>query len=444
MQETLQAIYGMDAAGQATRYAAALDRFAATYGPGAGWVFRAPGRVNLIGEHTDYNHGFVLPVALDRDILLVARPRLDNLVRLANSEAVFPAFAFQISENIPAGPPGSWENYAKGAAQELARQLQKPVRGLDGFVAGQAPRGVPRGAGLSSSSALTVVCTLALAHFNGWQPERVTLARHCSEAEWYVGTRGGIMDQFISLLARRDHALFLDCRPDATGQYPMEHIPLPVGYHLLVVDSKVRHQNVRGAFNRRVAACRAGVGLLRAHYPHITHLRDVQQVPWAALEPHLPESITVRQLQAQGIELGDIPGIAPDDELKVRARCRHVWTENQRVLTAVAAMRAGDVGSLGELLQAAHTSARDDYEVSCPELDLLVAALMEMPGVLGARLTGAGWGGCVIALVEEPAVEDVSRRIQARYHEATQLNADVYVCRAGLAAGLVGEYTVSK
>jgi len=438
----LQTIYGDDAATQAHRYRAALDAFVASYGPGEVFIFRAPGRINLIGEHTDYNHGYVLPVALDKDILLLARPRPDGMVRLTNLEEEFPPRAFAIGPTIPPGPSGDWGNYARAAAQALARRLGRDLGGLDGLVAGGPPHGVPRGAGLSSSSALTVVVAIALACLNEWLPDGVTLAEFCAEAEWYVGTRGGIMDHFIALLARRDHALFLDCRPDWKGRYIMEHIPLPRDYLLLIADSGVRHQNVRGLFNRRVAACRAGVELLRAHFPGITHLRDVQEVPWAKLAPHLPEEVTVGELWERGIELGDVPGLTSDTRLRVHARCRHVWMENRRVRAAVAALLAGDVAKLGCLLNEAHASARDDYEISCPELESLVRAARAVEGVAGARLTGAGWGGCIVALVHREAVPTFEAEVADQYQAETGRKAAIFACRAGPGAGLMATVCV--
>nr|HID13614.1 hypothetical protein [Anaerolineae bacterium] len=221
LSDALERIYGEAAEAQQARYSAALTTFTRIYGPGPVHVFRAPGRVNLIGEHTDYNHGFVLPVALDRDVLLLARPRPDEVVRLHNVEPAFPPHTFTIGPTIPAASRGDWSNYIRGAAQMVARHAPPAppvyggasVRGMDALVAGAPPHGVPRGAGVSSSSALLVVAALALAHLNNWRPDPVSFARLCSEAEWYVGTRGGIMDQFIAMLARPGHALFLDCRP---------------------------------------------------------------------------------------------------------------------------------------------------------------------------------------------------------------------------------------
>ncbi|RME58355.1 MAG: galactokinase [Caldilineae bacterium] len=433
----LEDIYGEAASAHESRYRAALDAFVQAYGPGPVHIFRAPGRVNLIGEHTDYNQGYVMPVALDRDVLFLARPRPDALIRLVNVEDGFPPRSFTISPRIPSGQRGDWSNYVRGPAQELARRLPA-ITGMDCLVNGAPPLGVPRGAGLSSSSALTVAAAVALAHFAGWAWQGNEMARLCAEAEWYVGTRGGVMDHFIALLAQRGHALFLDCRPDAAGRLHYEPIPLPGGFRLLVVNSGVHHANVRGEFNQRVAACRAGVALLRRHWPGIHALRDVEGVDWAALEPHLPEAVTLAALMAQGLDLGDLPNVPPDAPLRVRACCRHVWTENHRVRQAVAAMKAGDVDRLAHLLDEAHASARDDYRISTPELDALVEAAREVPGVRGARLTGAGWGGCVISLVPAQQVQRFETHVQERYRTVTGRQAEIFPCQAGPGAGLAG------
>lgn len=434
---SLEAVYGPAAAEQQARYGRALALFREHYGPGPVYIFRAPGRVNLIGEHTDYNHGLVLPVALDRDILILARPRNDGIVQLANEEPEFPPHTFLIGPDIPSAPPGDWSNYARGAAQALARELGRSLRGFDGLVAGQPPHGVPRGVGLSSSSALTVVVAVTLAHLNAWHPERVALARLTAEAEWYVGTRGGIMDQFIALLARRGHALFLDCRPDGQGHHRTEHVPLSDTYRILIADSGVRHENVRGEYNRRVAACRAGVELLKRRFPGVTHLRDVQVIAWGELASALPEAITVGELLRRGIELGDIPGLTRDTVLKVRARCRHVWTENVRVRAAVEALRQRHMYRLARVMEEAHASARDDYEISCPELEVLVEAAREVEGVAGARLTGAGWGGCIVAMVHRDAVDAFEAHVQERFRQATGRETKIFACASGSGAGLV-------
>ncbi|MBN1966577.1 MAG: galactokinase [Anaerolineae bacterium] len=437
MAASLEPIYGQGAAGQLPRYRAGYRRFADLYGEPATLVCRASGRVNLIGEHTDYNHGFVLPVALDRDTLLFARPRPDGLIHLQNSEPDFPPVAFASAETILPGPPGDWGNYARGVAETLARDLGRALVGFDGLVVGQAPQGVPRGAGLSSSSALTVAVAVALASLNGWEPTPEQLAGFCARAEWYVGTRGGIMDHFASVLGQQGNGLFLDCRPDGGGRYRFQSVPLPAGYQLLIVNSGVSHRNVGGGFNSRVAACRAGVALLNGAFPGITHLRDVQAVPWDDLAPHLPQDVTASELAAQGVDLGDLPGLDADLPLRVRARCRHVWSENRRVEAAVTAMQRGDVATLGGLLNAAHDSARDDYEVSCDELEVLVGAARQVEGVAGARLTGAGWGGCIIALVHHAAAADFTAQVGTTYRATTGIDPAIFACRAASGAGRV-------
>ncbi len=433
----LTEIYGSGAATQMVRYRAALDAFRAAYGPGPVHLFRAPGRVNLIGEHTDYNHGYVLPVALDRDVLLLARPRSDGQVRLANVEGDFTPRSFAVSDAIPSAVAGDWSNYARGPAQELTRLLGAPVPAFDGLVSAAPPFGVPRGAGVSSSSALTVAMAVAFAHFADWKWKGAEMARLCSDAEWYVGTRGGIMDQFIALLAERGHALFLDCRPDSAGNFRTRPIPLPAGYRLLVMDSGVRHTNTRNEFNQRVAACRAGVALLRREMPGITHLRDVENAEWTLLEAQLPEEVSVAQLRAGGVELGDLPNVPDDAPLRVRACCRHVWTENRRVLETLDALGSNDIPRVGSLLDDAHTSAAEDYRISTPELDALTVAARQIDGVAGARLTGAGWGGCVISLVPEAQVDEFATHVGRVYSRETGREATIFPCSAGPGAGLV-------
>jgi len=473
--DVLERIYGDGAEAQQARYSAALETFTQVYGPGPVHGFRAPGRVNLIGEHTDYNGGFVLPVALDRDVLLLARPRSDSLVRLHNVEAAFPPQTFTIGPAIPSAPRGDWSNYVRGAAQMVIQQVGAQqsnshqagppahetdtlritdyglritdyafVRGMDALVVAAAPYGVPRGAGVSSSSALTVVAALALARLNGWQPDPVPFARLCSEAEWYVGTRGGMMDQFIALLARPGHALFLDCRPQGPApsqaegpRYSLAHVRLPSKVRIMVADSGVHHTNVRGEYNLRVAACRAGVACLRARYPGIAKLRDVQDVDWAELAPLLPEALAVAEARVRGADLDDVPLPTDDAALRVRACCRHVHSENARVQATVAALEAGDVATAGRLLNEAHTSARDDYEISCPELEVLVEAARAVEGTAGARLTGAGWGGCIVALVHQEAVAQFEVEVSHRYREATGREAAIFACSAGGGAELV-------
>ena len=336
-----------------------------------------------------------------------------------------------------AGPPAHETDALRVTGYGLRITDYAFVRGMDALVAAASPYGVPRGAGVSSSSALTVVAALALAWLNGWQPDPVPFARLCSEAEWYVGTRGGMMDQFIALLARPGHALFLDCRPQGPDRYTLAHVRLPSNVRVMVADSGVHHANVRGEFNLRVAACRAGVACLRARYPGIAKLRDVQEVDWAELSPLLPEALTVADARARGADLDGVPLPTGDAALRVRVCCRHVHSENARVRATVAALEAGDVATAGRLLNEAHTSARDDYGISCPELEVLVEAARAVEGTVGARLTGAGWGGCIVALVHQEAVTQFEIEVSHRYREVTGREAAIFACSAGGGAELV-------
>jgi galactokinase len=275
------------------------------------------------------------------------------------------------------------------------------------------------------------------------------LAHLCSEAEWYVGTRGGMMDQFAALLSRGGACLFLDCRPMADGTYHYEHVPIPGGIQVVLLTSGVQHQNVRGEFNQRVAECKVGVRLLQAHHPTVELLRDVTPQAlglseasfWAEIEDLLPERATADELAARGVERSWLDELIADHGLgagrvfEVRPRCRHVITENARVLEGVSALRDGQVERFGALMNAAHASMSEDYGASCPEVDRLAALVRAHEGVLGARITGAGWGGGVVALVRGGMgwIED----LQAAYQEATGLTCAAYVCRPGDGAGLV-------
>ncbi|HXF64136.1 MAG TPA: galactokinase [Caldilineaceae bacterium] len=442
VNDALTPIYGPGAPAQRQRYRDALAYFRQLYGPGPVAILRAPGRVNIIGEHTDYNHGFVLPAALDKDILLLARPRADRELHVANIEPAFEPFHFTLAQTIPPAAPGHWSNYLRGAGQMVANQSPTMPPGMDALVVGAAPFGVPRGAGLSSSSALVVATAVALAHFAGWQPDLAHLAHLCADAEWYVGTRGGMMDHFAALLSRRDHALFLDCLPDANGQYTFRHIPFPSSHRLLVVDSGVHHDNVRGEYNQRVAACRAALLLLERLAPPMPDLRVLQDAPWPRIERELVGEITPAELAQMGLKLDEIPGVAPDNPLRVMACVRHVWSENNRVLATIAALERNDVEEVGRLLIEAHASARDDYQISTPELDFLVDTAGRLDGVAGARLTGAGWGGCVVVLVAAGAVNQVEQALAAAYQGRFGRRPPTFVCQAGPGAGHVVTVTL--
>lgn len=437
---------------QVSRYQKALHAFRLAFGPGPVHIYRAPGRVNLIGEHTDYNHGFVLPMALEKDILLLARPRSDGRVLLRNIEpARFPERSFALSASIRPGPVGDWANYVKGPAQALVRLLGIE-RGMDALVVGKAPFGVPIGAGLSSSSALTVAAAMALLDLNHGSMPPMEFAQFCAQAEWYVGTRGGVMDHFTAVLGRRGHALLLDCRPAGVPptQYHTEWVPLPQQYSILVCDSGKRRANTLSDYNLRVAECKIGAALLQRYWPAVTHLRDVtpERMGFAPadldafLAEHLPEEADFAALRHLGLSPAFLDSLAADHRLpptqtfRVRARCRHVIRENQRVIESVSALRASDGRRFGRYMLESHQSLRDDYAASCTEVDTLVELLAGRPEVLGARLTGAGWGGCVVALLDAGADTGFMAELADKYQERTGLPLEWFAGRA--AAGVNG------
>lgn len=365
-------------------------------------VVRAPGRVNLIGEHTDYNEGFVLPVAIDRAIYIAARARADRQVRLValdmGQRAEFTLDAIVRDE------AAMWSNYVRGVALFL-QEAGYALRGLDGVIQGD----VPRGAGLSSSAALEMAAALAFAATSGLALDRVQMALIGRRAEnEFVGVQTGIMDQFISALGRRDHALWLDCR---SLDYRL--VPLPADVRLVVADSGVRRGLVASAYNQRRAECEEGVRRLAERLPSIRALRDVSVAAFEAHKDVLPEP--------------------------VRRRVQHVVYENRRVLDAVAALQRGDLAAMGRLMDASHTSLRDLYQVSGPELDALVEIARRVPGCLGARLTGAGFGGCTVNLVEQYAVPAVVAAIERDYPARTGRTPRVYICRAVDGAGQVAD-----
>ena len=336
LHPALARVYGDDEAvlaQQARRYERGLAAFAREYGPGNVWVLRAPGRVNLIGEHTDYQQGYVLPMALDRDVLVFARPRGDAEVHLANIEAGYGRRQFTLAADIPPQRRGDWANYAQGPAQAVARQYGERLFGYDALVDGAPPEGVPRGAGLSSSSALVVAMSAVSLRLNNLLIDRAGLAALAGQAEWYVGTRGGVMDQFSAVVSRPGHALFLDCRPGPGDRYTYRHVPVPPGHVLVVIESGMEHVNTGPRYNQRVAEARLGVRLLQAYYPEITHLRDVEGVDWDTLAPYLPETVTAAELRGQGLapeDLLDEGARLSADTFTVRRRCRHIHSENRR------------------------------------------------------------------------------------------------------------------
>lgn len=369
------------------------QRFAEVFGRQPAIIVRAPGRVNLIGEHTDYNDGYVLPIAIDRHILVAAAPRHDRQVVLHALDFGETA-AFSL-DNIERDPAKTWSNYQRGVAYFLEERGFK-LPGLDAVITGD----IPIGSGLSSSAAVEVSMAYTWQALVGFELSRVELALLCQRAEnEFVGMRCGIMDQFVCALGQRAHALLIDCR-----SLEYQPVPIPAGVAVVVADTMKRRGLVDSEYNTRRRECEEGVHILQRHLPNIKALRDVSVAQFAEYEGQLPE--------------------------KVRQRCRHVIYENERVLRSIAALQAGDLDTFGQLMNESHASLRDDYEVSCTELDIMVEAAWKADGVYGSRMTGAGFGGCTVSLVAEEAVEDFRAQVAAAYQEAIGIVPQIYVCRA--------------
>jgi galactokinase len=369
----------------------AIDAFQARFGTPPAVVASAPGRVNLIGEHTDYNDGFVFPAALDRGTAVAIAPRTDDRLVMCSGNGG-PEGSFPVARLYPS-EDRAWTDYIIGVAA-LLRDRGHAIEGANICVHGN----VPRGAGLSSSAALELSTALALIEQNGLSLPALDVIRLCQQAEHeFAGVKCGIMDQFISRLGKRDHALMLDCR---SLDYAL--VPIPPGVELLVCDTGVRRALAGSEYNRRRAECEAGVRYFASRRPGITALRDV----------------TPDDLREAGGTLDPV----------VRRRCEHVVGENGRVLDAAEALRAGDLSQLGKLMYDSHLSLKSAYEVSCPELDLIVDICAEADGVVGARMTGAGFGGCAICLAEKGAAPSVIARLEKEYPRVTGKNPAVYVC----------------
>lgn len=365
-------------------------------------IVEAPGRVNLLGEHTDYNAGFVFPMAIDAGIQLAGALNGTAQVNLYSLDYAAQE-SFLLKEIVPS-KENSWANYVKGVFREFQKLGREP-QGVDLVITGS----VPQGAGLSSSAALEVGTALLLTALHNWQLETRDLVKLAQRAENdFVGVACGIMDQFASLMGRESHALFLDCR---SLEYAA--VPLPLaerGYAVAVLNSGVRRGLASSQYNIRRRQCEEAVQLLQEKLPGITSLRDVG-----------PEHLAV---------VNQLP-----EPLKRRAR--HVVTENARVLQGVAALQAGDLEEFGRLVSASHASLRDDFEVSCRELDILVELALEVPGVLGSRMTGAGFGGCTIALVPRSSLPTFEEQIRIEYQRRAGLPAEIFTFRPAPGARLI-------
>ncbi|BDD72697.1 MULTISPECIES: galactokinase [Streptomyces] len=357
------------------------ERFRELYGAEPEGVWAAPGRVNLIGEHTDYNDGFVMPFALPHQAVAAVSRRDDGILRLHSADIDADPVELRVADLIP-GSDKSWTAYPSGVLWAL-REAGHELTGADVHLAST----VPSGAGLSSSAALEVVLALAMNDLyalglRGWQ-----LARLCQRAEnVYVGAPVGIMDQTASACCEAGHALFLDTRDLSQRQIPFDLAA--EGMRLLVVDTRVKHSHSEGEYGKRRAGCEKGAALLG-----VDALRDV---PYADLDAALER-------------LGD--------EEEVRRLVRHVVTEDERVERVVALLESGDTRAIGAVLVEGHASLRDDFRISCPELDLVVDTALAS-GALGARMTGGGFGGSAIVLVEAAGVDAVTKAVEDAFAAA--------------------------
>jgi galactokinase len=370
-----------------------VSAFRERFGAAPDLVTRAPGRVNLIGDHTDYNEGFVLPMAIDRAVWIALRARNDDTVSVLSLD-----FSEVAEFQLRKGSRGrdGWREYLRGVAWAL-ESSGKPSKGWEGVSAGD----VPLGAGLSSSAALELATARAFAAVANvpWEPSAMALLAQRAENQW-VGVNCGIMDQLISAAGSAGHALLIDCRTLETRA-----VPIPGNAAVVVLDTATRRGLVDSAYNERRAQCEAAAVAFG-----VRALRDVDLAMFER-------------------------GAAKLDEM-TRRRARHVITENARTLDAATALERGDISRVGDLMKESHVSLRDDFQVSRSELDIMVELACAHAACYGARMTGAGFGGCAVALVDASAADDFARDITAKYEAATSLRPAVYVCRASEGASV--------
>jgi galactokinase len=369
-------------------------------------LFAAPGRVNLIGEHTDYCDGFVMPAAIDFHTVVAISPRNDGrlVMHSVNYDERFDQVLSQFLERrfreLREGAETHWADYIAGVLWVLEKHGVPVAGGFSMTIEGN----VPLGAGLSSSAAIEVATAFAVLGATSFDLPLEQIAQLCRSAEnTFVGANVGIMDQFVSCCGAQDHAVMIDCR---SLQYTLA--PIPPDVRIVICNSMVKHSVAGGEYNTRRAEIEEGTAILRSHRPEIKALRDA----------------TLEDLDRWGREM-------PENVLR---RCRHVITEDTRVLAALDAFRSGNLARFGQLMGEAHISFRDDFDASCAEIDILVELANKQPGCFGARLTGGGFGGCTVNLVLADRVEDFTRAMREGYKQATGIDSDIYISRASAGA----------
>jgi galactokinase len=381
-------------------------KFQECFGEAPAHVVRAPGRVNLLGEHVDYNDGFVLPIAIDRAVWLAFSPGNQDhttLTALDLAEEVSFSPDTLSSRTDTAGTPlPTWAFYPAGVMWAL-REAGLATPALNGVYTSN----VPQGSGLSSSAAVEMAFALAWQTLGGWNLPPLERALLGQKAEnRYVGVNCGIMDQFASACGQQDRLLHLDCR-----SLEWQTLPLPNDIAIVIADTKMRRALTSGEYNKRRADCEEAVRILRARIPGIKSLRDVNVETFNQYASQLPE--------------------------RVEKRARHVVEEIERSIRAIPLLEQGDMLEFGKLLNQCHTSLRDLYEVSIPELDIMVEVAQSLPGCYGARLTGAGFGGCTVNLVARERAGAFSGALAAGYENGTGLTPEIYICSASNGAELV-------
>jgi len=387
---TIQEIHGM-----------LKEMFVELFGSGEGTrMFFAPGRVNLIGEHTDYNGGYVFPAALSFGTYALVRPREDRLYRFRSLN--FPQQVDVSLDQVEYRTEDDWANYPKGVLQQLlayAPEQAAAYRGADVLFYGN----IPNGAGLSSSASIEMVTAYALSRLAGNSIPVIELVKLAQKAEnQFVGVNCGIMDQFAVGMGKANHAVRLNC-----ADLSYEYAPLRLGVHKLIITNTNKRRGLADSkYNERRAECEAGLEILRRVKPDLRDLGALSLSEWEELKGHIEDPV-------------------------IRARVEHVVSEDDRVLKAVCSLEENDLITFGQLMIQSHESLRDLYEVTGRELDALVEASLSVDGCIGSRMTGAGFGGCTVSVVREDAVERFKQQVEERYTEATGLTPTFYVCDVG-------------
>ena len=376
------------------------EQFCQTFGTMPTLWVRAPGRVDLMGSHTDYNMGYVMTMTISQDTWIAARPRLDRYVYLRSlnidGQSCFDLDHIFHDQEVP------WSNYVRGVANVL-QEKGYALRGFEGMIHST----IPFGSGLSSSAALEMASAILFQQVSDFSLDPVQMALYGQEAEnKFVGVRTGILDQYSSALGQAGSALKLDCR-DLTS----ENVQIAEGLQVVICDTRAKRELVGSEYDDRRRQCEEGVRFLKKTYPEVRTLRDVTFEQFSAVQNEMPELIA--------------------------RRCRFIIEENQRVLDLAPALKNGNIVTLANLFSASYTGARDLFEISAPAMETMIASIHESRGIIACRQAGAGFGGCMIALVQAGQVDEFARRVQQSYEEKTGILPHIFCTTASTGAGLL-------